>query len=208
MKALAFRISIPMSSPLSFSSAVMLGLSSILPPSGSSEIARCNISSFSKYVIFVLFKGVPPRSDSESNLLTCYGMNRYQRNRILLCFTRNHHQYSVMTSYNNPTARFGIKISFRGVSHYLLNFSKVKSTQPCFVLHIIRPYESHRITHPCYPVCFFPTFINSVRCLFCLCLTTRVEPQPPDGDADTTHSGTATPLRNGEAGRLLAPAQC
>lgn len=54
MKALALRISILISSPLSFSSAVILGLSSVLLLSGSSEITRCNISSFSKYVIFGL----------------------------------------------------------------------------------------------------------------------------------------------------------
>ncbi len=49
-----------MSSPLSFNSAVIVGLSSMLPVSGSSEIFKCNISSRSKYAIFVLFKNMSP----------------------------------------------------------------------------------------------------------------------------------------------------
>ena len=49
-----------MSSPSSFNSAVMSGLSSRLPLSGPSEITRCNMSSCSKYLNFALVNGIPP----------------------------------------------------------------------------------------------------------------------------------------------------
>src|SRR5436305_7627143 len=50
-KALALRISTPIISFLSFSSTVMLGLSSTLPLSGPSAITRWSTSSCSKYLI-------------------------------------------------------------------------------------------------------------------------------------------------------------
>ena len=85
INALAFRISIPMNSPSSFSSGVILGLNSILSLSGPSVIARCNISSCSKYAIFILFKSIFCFGVESTDALTHKSLQVWPIHKDLFC---------------------------------------------------------------------------------------------------------------------------
>jgi len=79
MNVLALKISMPINSPLALSSAVIFGLISTLPDSGSSVMARWRTSSFSKYAMRALLILEPPWSQSRIDLLTTCRVNRYGR---------------------------------------------------------------------------------------------------------------------------------
>ncbi len=105
-----------LNSPFIFSSAVTFGLSYILFTSSSSEIARCSISSSSKYVIFILFMYKSPCFDTKIYLFTCCSMNSDWDYGISLFFIWDHNQMVIMPANSDHTSCNCIKILFTAKS--------------------------------------------------------------------------------------------
>lgn len=128
-KSLAFSISIPINCPLLLSSAVMLGLSSTLPASGSSEMAMCRTSSFSKYFIRALLISEPPSLQSEVDLLPRGDTDSHWSCLLPLTLAGHQNQHFVVASdHDEPLCR-NIIVTLCGISHNVLYLGKVKATQ-------------------------------------------------------------------------------
>ncbi len=152
----------------------VLRLSSTLPASGSSEMAMCRTSSFSKYSIRALLISEPPSLQSEVYLLSRGDMDSHWSCLLPLTLVGYQNQCFVVTSNHDGTLCSKVIVPLCGMSHNVFNFVKVEATKTCIdALSIYANIQAHplvpdaerrRVTVRCSAL--LCVFVSSVNILF------------------------------------------